>query len=462
MTNLPDDDPATAPAATAGATAASVSQLLARITQTLDRAIPLLWVRGEISGFKRAASGHCYFDLKDERAQMACVLFRNRSALVPFALADGLAVECRVRVAIYEPRGQLQCIVEQVRAVGAGQLYEAFLRLKARLAAEGLFDEARKRPLPAFPRSIGVITSREAAALADILRVLRGRWPLARVILYPASVQGSAAPGELRAALERATARAECDLLIIGRGGGSLEDLWAFNDEALVRAVAASRVPIVSAVGHETDFTLCDFAADLRAPTPSAAALLATPDRTEIVARVAQLGERLARAQSRRLEQWAQRLDRAAARIASTQTLLAPWRERTFGLATGLARALARATERLRDRHARLDARWHALVANRVALRLPAERLARLEARMAVAAGTLCERPRQRLARAADALALLDPDRVLERGYAVVFDSQGAVVSDATRVHPGDRLRLRLARGEVPVVASDSPTLPAN
>jgi exodeoxyribonuclease VII large subunit len=462
MTNLSDDDPATAPAAAAGATAASVSQLLSRITQTLDRAIPLLWVRGEISGFKRAASGHGYFDLKDDRAQIACVLFRNRAALVPFALADGLAVECRVRVAIYEPRGQLQCIVEQVRAVGAGQLYEAFLRLKARLAAEGLFDEARKRPLPAFPRSIGIITSREAAALADILRVLRGRWPLARVILYPASVQGAAAPAELRAALHAANARGECDLLIIGRGGGNLEDLWAFNDEALVRAVAASRLPIVSAVGHETDFTLCDFAADLRAPTPSAAALLATPDAAETSARVRALAERLARAQSRRLEQVAQRLDRAAARIASTQTLLAPWRERTFGLATRLARALARATDRLRDRHARLDARWQVLVANRAAVRLPAERLARLEARMAAAAGTVCDRPRQRLMRATDALALLDPDRVLERGYAVVFDAAGGVVSDASRVRPGDALRLRLARGEVPVVASDEPTPPAN
>ncbi|MFN3630671.1 MAG: exodeoxyribonuclease VII large subunit, partial [Casimicrobiaceae bacterium] len=444
MTNWSDDDPIISSPAGPTPTATSVSQLLSRITQTLDRAIPLLWVRGEISGFKRAASGHCYFDLKDERAQIACVLFRNRSALVPFALADGLAVECRVRVALYEPRGQLQCIVEQVRAVGAGELHEAFLRLKARLAAEGLFDQGRKRTLPAFPRSIGIITSREAAALADILRVLRGRWPLARVILYPASVQGAAAPAELRAALQTANARAECDLIIIGRGGGSLEDLWAFNDEALVRAVAASRLPIVSAVGHETDFTLCDFAADLRAPTPSAAALLATPDAMEVASRVSALGERLVRAQSRRLEQLVQRLDRAAARIASTQTLLAPWRERTLGLASRLARALGRATKRLRDRHARLDARWQALVANRSAIRLPAERLARLEARWAMAASALCDRPRQRLMRAAEALALLDPDRVLERGYAVVFDAAGDVVIDAARVRPGDALHLRL------------------
>ncbi|MGL4231645.1 MAG: exodeoxyribonuclease VII large subunit, partial [Casimicrobium sp.] len=256
----------------------SVTQLVQQARTALERAIPLQWVSGEISGFKRAASGHCYFDLKDSQSQIACVLYRNRAALVGFELKDGAQVELRVHPSIYEPRGSLQFTVEQARLAGVGRLYEAFLRLKAKLEAEGLFDDELKRPLPLVPSSIGLITSTKAAALADMLRVLRDRWPRARVIVYPASVQGANAPSELLSALNTANARAECDVLIIGRGGGSIEDLWAFNDEALVRAVAASELPIVSAVGHETDFTLCDFAADLRAATPTAAATMATPE----------------------------------------------------------------------------------------------------------------------------------------------------------------------------------------
>ena len=210
----------------------SVSSLLQRARNALERALPLCWVSGEISGFKRAPSGHCYFDLKDEAAQVSCILYRNRAALVGFELRDGAQVELRVRPAIYEPRGSLQFAVEQARLAGVGRLYEAFLRLKAKLAAEGLFADDLKRELPVFPNRIGIITSTQAAALADMLRVLRDRWPLAGVIVYPATVQAANAPHELVAALHVANARAECDVLIIGRGGGSVEDLWAFNDEA--------------------------------------------------------------------------------------------------------------------------------------------------------------------------------------------------------------------------------------
>ena len=295
----------------------SVTTLLQRAKSALERALPLCWVTGEISGFKRAASGHCYFDLKDDAAQIACVLYRNRAALVGFELKDGAQVELRVRPAIYEPRGSLQFAVEQARLAGIGQLYEAFLRLKAKLFSEGLFDDDRKRPLPVFPKRIGLITSTKAAALADMLRILRDRWPQAGVIVYPASVQGVNAPRELLAALNTANRRKECDVLIIGRGGGSIEDLWAFNDEALTRAVAASTLPIVSAVGHETDFSLCDFAADARAPTPTAAAALVTPEREAISGLVHDFAERATDALRSRLDRLGERLDRASERLGN-------------------------------------------------------------------------------------------------------------------------------------------------
>jgi exodeoxyribonuclease VII large subunit len=264
--NLPPSPPEIIEANTSvQAQVISVSDLIGRAKNALERALPLQWVAGEISGFKRASSGHCYFDLKDDQSQISCALYRNRAALVGFEIRDGAQVELRVRPSIYEPRGSLQFSVEQARLAGVGRLYEAFLQLKAKLTAEGLFDESTRRALPALPETIGLITSPQAAALADMLRVLRDRWPRAKVILYPASVQGSNAPRELLRALNAANDRSECNVLIIGRGGGSMEDLWAFNDEALVRAVATSAIPIVSAVGHETDFTLCDFAADARA-----------------------------------------------------------------------------------------------------------------------------------------------------------------------------------------------------
>ncbi|MDW8312911.1 MAG: exodeoxyribonuclease VII large subunit [Burkholderiales bacterium] len=426
---------------------ASVSELLQRILTTLERDIPLSWVRGEISGFKRAASGHCYFDLKDERGQLACVLFRNRMALVPFALADGMAVECFVRVTVYEPRGQLQAVVEQVRAAGLGPLYEAYLRLKARLEAEGLFDPARKRPLPVFPRTIGLITSREAAAFADLVRVLRDRWPRARVILYPAAVQGAHAPGELIAALARANARRECDVLIIGRGGGSLEDLWAFNDEALVRAVAASVLPIVSAVGHETDVTLCDFAADRRAPTPSAAAALVVPDQREVAARVATLAGRLQRAQNRRLETLSQRLDRAAARLGSASRLLLPSRERLGALRGRLRVALERWLSYERGRLGVLDARLSALVRRTSRAHPAREQLERITSRLAASVAARLRGERERLDRLSQAIALLNPSRVLERGYALAFAPDGSLITDASRLTPGERVRVEVARG---------------
>jgi exodeoxyribonuclease VII large subunit len=433
-------------------TALSVSELLARAKAALERALPLCWVSGEISGFKRAASGHCYFDLKDDAAQIACVLYRNRAALVGFELKDGAQVELRVRPAIYEPRGSLQFAVEQARLAGVGRLFEAFLLLKAKLQAEGLFDDELKRPLPAFPRCIGLITSLKAAALADMLRVLRDRWPRAVVIVYPASVQGVNSPSDLLAALHQANTRAECDVLVIGRGGGSVEDLWAFNDEALTRAVAASLLPIVSAVGHETDFSLCDYAADARAPTPTAAAVMITPERDAMISLCANYDERIRDFLRRRLDRYGERLDRASERLRSSSALIAPWRERLLRLDARLKRTMAAMVP---VRHARL-ARVHQRLALRVhAPQASMARVARLDTRLTNALADRLTEQQQRLAHAAQALALLNPQHVLDRGYAVVFDDAGRSVSDASSLAVDASIRVKLRGGEVRARVTD-------
>ncbi len=436
----------------------SVGTLLQRARNALDRALPLCWVAGEISGFKRASSGHCYFDLKDADAQIACVLYRTRSALVGFDLKDGAQVELRVRPAIYEPRGSLQFTVEQARLAGVGRLYEAFLRLKAKLESEGLFAPERKRELPRYPLSIGLITSPQAAALADMLRILRERWPVARVVLYPASVQGVNAPRELLAALERANERAECDVLIIGRGGGSMEDLWAFNDEALVRAVAASTLPIISAVGHETDFTLCDFAADHRAPTPTAAAALAAPDLRTVLAGLDAQARRLHGAMTTRWEQLSERLDRNLLQLRASASGLRPWREAVVHLQGRWARALDTVRAQRRER---LTAFGHALRA----IRLPAPALTQtallLGQRQQTAMRDRLREAEHRLARAGVALSHLNPEQVLERGYALVYDERGAILGDQTLLASGAALVIRTRRRRIDAtVAAVTPVEP--
>lgn len=450
-----DDVPSSGALSVSGAGGSvTVSALVQQARSALERAIPLQWVTGEISGFKRATSGHCYFDLKDASAQVACVLYRNRAALIGFELKDGAQVELRLRPSIYEPRGSLQFTVEQARLAGVGRLYEAFLRLKAKLESEGLFDPASKRALPALPRAIGLITSPKAAALSDMLRILRDRWPRALVILYPASVQGANAPGELLSALNAANRRAECDVLIIGRGGGSLEDLWAFNDEALVRAVAASSLPIVSAVGHETDFTLCDFAADVRAPTPTAAATLVVPERRAALAQVDRLGTQMAREFHRRIETLSQRIDRAHERLRTSDRALAPWRERVMRLQSRLERALhimpiARGAHlgALRDRYQRALGQRSAFVdAN--------ARVSSLLQRSTSAMQTRLAQSRNRVDRLAQAVELLNPQNVLDRGYAVVFDARGNAVSDAATTEQGEPIQVQLKRGMLSAIVT--------
>jgi exodeoxyribonuclease VII large subunit len=439
--------------ATATVAAISVSALVDRAKLALERALPLCWVSGEISGFKRAASGHCYFDLKDDAAQIACVLYRNRAALVGFELKDGAQVELRVRPTIYEPRGSLQFAVEQARLAGVGRLFEAFLRLKAALESEGLFASESKRSLPQFPQRIGLITSTKAAALADMLRVLRDRWPRAQVIVYAASVQGTAAPRELLAALDAANRRGEVDVLIIGRGGGSMEDLWAFNDEALTRAVAASRLPIVSAVGHETDFSLCDFAADLRAATPTAAAALVSPARHALIGHIDSLGHRQQQAMQRGLNHIAERLDRSAERLVGSRALLAPWREAVLRKQHRLQRALLSLQPAQRVRLGGLNQR---LLSTLQQGRLARVRVEGLAPRLSGAITQRISDQQTRLQSAERALQLLDPRRVLDRGYALVLTKTGEPVTDASRVTSGQALQIQVQRGDIDVVVSDT------
>jgi len=293
----------------------TVSELLRSVRDTLERPFALCWVKGELSNLSRAPSGHCYFTLKDRGAQVDCVMYRSRAAAFERELRDGMQVEAQVLVTLYEPRGRFQLTVEALRPAGLGPLYERFLRLKEALEREGLFDPAAKRALPPCPRTIGVITSRDAAALRDVLTTLARRNPAVAIIVYPAPVQGDGAAARIAAMLRQANARAECEVLLLVRGGGSLEDLWSFNEAIVARAIRASRIPVIVGVGHETDFTIADFAADRRAATPTAAAELATPARAELAQRVADCVRCLAREMRRRLQYAAQALDGSTKRL---------------------------------------------------------------------------------------------------------------------------------------------------
>ncbi|MGC9162644.1 MAG: exodeoxyribonuclease VII large subunit [Thiomonas sp.] len=418
----------------------SVSALIQAFSDALNARFNSVTVRGEVSGLVRAGSGHQYFNLKDGTAQLRCVLFRQRAATSALALRDGLSVRLRATVAIYEPRGDLQLIVESVQADGEGALLEAFLRLKQKLQAEGLFDAQRKRALPAMPGAVGVITSLQAAALHDVLTALRRRSPHVRVVVYPASVQGAQAPGELLAALQRAQARREVDLILLVRGGGSLDDLWAFNDETLVRAIAACSLPVVCGVGHETDFTLADFAADLRAPTPTAAAELGVPSQQALISALDRQAQRLHSAMHRYLQREQQRCDRLALRWPQRAALLAAPLRRLAQWQWRLRQALIdlpnQQAQRLQGLQSRLE---HALQR-----RLPQERerLDRAARALPLARAQLLRNARQRLDHAAQQLMLLSPRATLARGYLLGLDARGQVLRDVSQLRPGAALEL--------------------
>lgn len=400
--------------------------LLEAVSQSLAERFSVVVVGGEIAGFTRAASGHCYFGLKDadgQAASLRCAMFRRAAAMLDFAPGEGVLVEVRGRVAVYEPRGELQFVVEAMRRAGAGTLYEQFLKLRARLAAEGLFDEEAKRALPAHPRRIGVITSAAGAALHDVLTALARRAPQVEVVVYPSPVQGAEAPPALVRALQTANARAEVDVLLLVRGGGSLEDLWAFNDERVVRAVATSALPIVCGVGHETDVTLCDLAADLRAPTPTAAAELAAPSRAHLLQRLESLERSLILRTDHRLQSLAQRLDRLALRLARPTDSLARQR---------------RLLELLAQR---------ASAAPRRRIELQGQRLTHLEQRHERAHREILVRQHTRLDSLQARLLALDPQHVLARGYAWLDDGQGGAITSVQALQPGGEVRAVLADG---------------
>jgi len=383
----------------------SVSALNRLARASLESNIPLMWVTGEVSNLVRAASGHQYFSLKDAQSAVRCVLFRGRADSSEVVLANGQQVDVRATATLYEPRGEFQLQVDSVRLAGLGARFAALEALRRQLLAEGALDASRKRALPAMPRAVGIVTSPAGAALRDLLRILGERMPGLRVILYPALVQGDTAPDSIADAIATAHRRDEVDVLIVGRGGGSIEDLWAFNTERVARAILACGIPVVSAVGHETDNLLSDQVADVRAPTPTAAAALVCPDRRQAIARLEQFWRRLQREMLRRDETLAQGLDNLAARLLSP------------------AQRIELQLQRLALLRSRLGRRWLD------------DALARAE-------------------RAAAALALLSPERVLERGYVWVSDAQGELVRRSAGLAAGADLDLHFADGTLPVQVS--------
>jgi len=436
--DAPSDSPPALPVLT-------VSELNRMARRALESALPLLWVEGEVSNFTRAASGHWYFSLKDANAQVRCVMFRGRNQFADFTPANGDHVEVRALPSLYEARGEFQLGAEAIRRAGAGRLYEAFLRLKAKLEAEGLFDPANKRALPRFPRRIGIVTSPQAAALHDVLTALARRMPGLPVILYPTPVQGSGAGAQIAAAIRLAGSRAECDVLLVCRGGGSLEDLWAFNDEAVARAIAASPMPVVSGVGHETDFTLADFAADLRAPTPTAAAELASPVRQELLLQLGQLSRQLQRQLARKQHSEMQRLDYLARRLVHPAEQL---RRRQTDLKQLAQRLHAACRTRLTREHMQLAQLNQRLVTPRHLIQREQNRLDALTARARRAVENSFGQRQLNLARLASSLVHLNPEGVLARGYSIVQLESGAVVQDAAMLAAGDTLGIRFHRGQ--------------
>jgi exodeoxyribonuclease VII large subunit len=433
------------PESTAGLPVLTVSELNRMARRALESQLPLLWVEGEVSNFMRAASGHWYFSLKDASAQVRCVMFRGRNQFAGFTPANGDHVEIRALPSLYEARGEFQLGAEAIRRAGAGRLYETFLKLKAKLEAEGLFDLARKRALPRFPRSLGIVTSPQAAALHDVLTALSRRMPGLPVILYPTPVQGAGAGAQIAAAIRTAGARAECDVLLVCRGGGSLEDMWAFNDEAVARAIAASPMPVVSGVGHETDFTLADFAADLRAPTPTAAAELASPARQELLLQLGQLARQLQHHLVRRQHSEMQRLDYLARRLVHPAEQLRRRHTELKQLAQRLRQA---GGTRLTREHLRIERLNQRLVTPLHVIQREQQRLDALGMRTRLAVEGGFGQRQLNLARLASSLAHLNPEGVLARGYSIVQLENGAVVQDAAALNAGDPIGIRFHRGQ--------------
>ena len=446
MLNQPDSD-----ATYAAPPVLTVSALNAQVARLLERSFPLTWIGGEISNFTRASSGHWYFTLKDDAAQVRAVMFRGRAQYAGFVPREGDKVEVRALVTLYGARGDYQINVEAIRRAGVGQLYEAFLRLKDKLTSQGLFDQERKRALPLFTRSIGIVTSPQAAALRDILTALKRRAPHVNIVLYPAPVQGQFAAQKIAEAIMVASHRLEVDVLLVCRGGGSIEDLWSFNEEVVARAIAACSVPVISGVGHETDVTIADFAADVRAATPTAAAELAATPREDWMASLAADTTDLRRAMRRQLSEANQGLDNLSRRLLSPTAQIAHQRLKLRAAASSLTHAVRTPLNRGGVLLAQLQQRW---ARHRPEVRsLRAQLLS--EGRHLNA--SLCSAVKQRRD-ALDALAaqleLLNPQRTLERGYAIVSNAEGRALRAPGEIKARQVLTVRLAEGSAEVKVS--------
>jgi exodeoxyribonuclease VII large subunit len=428
----------------------SVSRLNREVRVLLERGFGSLWLEGEISNFSRPSSGHWYFSLKDAAAQVRCAMFRQRNMLCAFTARDGQKVLVRARVGLYEPRGEYQLIVDHMEDAGLGALKRQFEELSAKLKQEGLFAAERKRPLPSLPRRIGLITSPTGAAVRDILHVLARRFPATAVLIYPVPVQGASAAAEIVAALQVAGRRAECDVLVLARGGGSLEDLWAFNDERLARAIVASPIPVITGIGHEIDFTIADFAADARAPTPSAAAELAVPDAGEWINAFVRFGARLQRGMRRRLDVHRERLRWLTGRLdqVSPAARLGAQAQRLDELEQSLVRAVRR---RLQEHRERL--RW---LTGRASQMSPSTRLSQQRLRLENLHQQLhrawryaLNSRRERLQPLVRTLNAVSPLATLERGYAIVSVEGGEILRNAAHAKPGTIIEARLAKGRL-------------
>ena len=428
----------------------TVTRLNREVRTLLERGLGVVWVEGELSNFAQPASGHWYFSLKDREAQVRCAMFRMRASGVAFTPKAGQQVLARGRVSLYEPRGDYQLIVEHLEEAGVGALQREFERLKAKLAAEGLFAREAKRALPRFPRRIGVVTSPTGAAIRDVLHILGRRFPPAAVRIYPVPVQGAAAAPAIVEALALASQRADCDVLILARGGGSLEDLWAFNDEHLARAIRACTVPVVSGVGHEIDFTIADFAADARAPTPSGAAELVAPDRQALLEALQRTGARIGATMNRELRAAAARFEAASARLtrADPGLRLAHQAQRLDDLEQRLTLAVRSAVQEARHRLTRCEARLlpHSPQRRTDALRARIDALAvRLERHMSAELSQLDHR----VMLAQRTLQTASPLATLARGFAIVTRADGSLLRDTAAVRPGELIEARVASGRL-------------
>jgi exodeoxyribonuclease VII large subunit len=428
----------------------TVRDLVASVRTHIEREYSDAWVEGEISNFRAQNSGHIYFTLKDENSQISVVVFRSSARLLRFRPSDGMQVVVRGRVTIYEDRGQLQIIAEYVEPKGAGALQIAFEQLKTKLEAEGLFDAARKKAIPALPRAIGIVTSPQAAALRDVVQILHRRHHTVNVLLYPAQVQGEAAAIEVAAGVRYFNKTRGVEVIIVARGGGSAEDLATFNDEALARVVAGSALPVISAIGHETDFTIVDFVADLRAPTPSAAAELVIRSRQEVEEQVARLERELDKGVRYRLMMRRQRLTELAQHGAFGRMMdLIRQRQQKID---DLTHRLVHSERALLETHRRRFDSLAAAVRHcdlRLVLSGVRQEVDAKVSAMATAARRLLLQRRSRLERLTSQVEALSPVAILERGYALVFDAAGKLIKDAGQVKPGDEISARLARGEI-------------